>query len=670
MCGIAGIIRGDGGPVEPEILRRMADVLHHRGPDDAGIFLNRGAGLAHRRLSIIDLVTGKQPLSNEDETLWITFNGEIYNHLELRADLIRQGHRYRTQSDTETIVHAYEEHGADCLALFRGMFAFAIWDTRSATLFLARDRFGIKPLYYTIAGSRFLFASEIKALLTVPGVAKKLNERQVPEFLAQKFIASDETLFAGIRKLMPGHCLTLSAKDLHHGAEELENAIQIRRYWDLRQESRRDWNPAQDLEEELRAQLQTAVRYRLVSDVPVGLFLSGGIDSTIILSVMSGLMKEPVRTFAVGFEEAESSELPYARIAARAFRSVHSERVVTAQDFFRALPRLLWHEDEPIAFPSSIPLYFVSQLAQRSVKVVLSGEGSDELFAGYNRYRVTLWNRRLGRVYNAILPEAAASFIRERMEGRTNGATRFLSRTFLARDLHLDSLYFDNFATFSRAEQAKLLSPYGRELLESYPPYRDEWQFLKGCGEDESLLNQLLYLDLKTYLVELLMKQDQMSMAASVESRVPFLDHIWADFVWHLPVRMKVRGTTTKYLLRSAFQSMIPPQIRKRSKRGFPVPLGKWLRRQMYEPLEQLLLSDAFLSRRYFNAEYVRTLLAQHRDGTRDHTDRLWTLMNFELWCRIFLDGDSELIHDSWHDSLGKTNMSLGKITSYETSLA
>ncbi len=652
MCGIAGIIRGDGAPVEPGILRRMADILQHRGPDDAGIFLNRGAGLAHRRLSIIDLVTGKQPLSNEDETLWITFNGEIYNHLELRADLIRQGHRYRTQSDTETIVHAYEEHGANCLSLFRGMFAFALWDTRSATLFLARDRFGIKPLYYTIVGSQFLFASEIKALLAVPGVPKKLNERRIPEFLAQKFIASDETLFAGIHKLMPGHYLKLSAQNVYRGAEELEGAVQIRRYWDLRQESRNDWIPAQDPEEELRSQLQTAVRYRLVSDVPVGLFLSGGIDSTILLSVMSGLMKEPVRTFAVGFEEAESSELPYARIAARAFRSVHSERVVTAQDFFRALPRLLWHEDEPIAYPSSVPLYFVSQLAQRSVKVVLGGEGCDELFAGYNRYRVTLWNRRLGSVYNAILPKIATSFIRERMAHRTTGPGRFLSRTFLARDLHLDSLYFDNFATFSRAEQKRLLSPRGRELLDSYPPYRDDWQFLRDCGEHESLLNQLLYLDLKTYLVELLMKQDQMSMAASVESRVPFLDHVLADFVWRLPARMKLRGTTTKYLLRSAFQSTIPPQIRKRSKRGFPVPLGNWLRRQMYEPLEHLLLRDTFLSRHYFNVDYVRTLLSQHRDGVRDNTDRLWTLMNFELWCRILLDGDSELIHDSWQRHL------------------
>jgi len=656
MCGISGIVNLNGEPVDREALQRMADTICHRGPDDYGFYFGQGIGLAHRRLSIIDLATGGQPLSNEDKTLWIVFNGEIYNHLDLRSKLIERGHRYQTRSDTETIIHAYEEWGEDCLRHFRGMFAFALWDARSATIFLARDRFGVKPLYYVAAGSRFLFASEIKSLLATPWIRAELNQCRVPEFLAQKFISGNETLFLGIRKLLPGHYLKLATKrtgQLH--PRSLDTSMSSRRFWDIRDQGPVQGIGSDCLEGALRSHLETAVRYRLISDVPLGLFLSGGIDSTILLSIMSGLTKEPIQTFAVGFEDAAGiSELPYARIAARAFRAVHHETVITADRFFRALPRLVWHEDEPIAFPSSIPLYFVSELARQSVKVVLSGEGSDELFAGYNRYRVTLWNMYLGRIYRSICPNRLVSALGKaapRLRRGTNKAGRALSRTFLARTLDLDDLYFDNFATFARSEQKEIFTTYGQELLEAFPPYQTCHEVLDRCAQ-HSFLNQLLYLDIETYLVELLMKQDQMSMAASLESRVPFLDHMWAGFVWNLPDRMKIRGTTTKYLLRRAFRSQIPHEILKRTKKGFPVPLGSWLRQYMSEHLQRLLLSNVCISRGLWNVDSLRTLLMTHLSGARDHTDQLWTLLNFELWCRIFLDGDEDVARDTWMENL------------------
>ncbi len=402
MCGIVGIVNLDPREtVDEALLKRMRDVLRHRGPDGEGLWAEGPVGLGHRRLAIIDVAAGQQPLPNEDESCWIVYNGEIYNHAALRPGLEARGHRYRTRSDTETIVHLYEEEQERCVERLRGMFAFALWDRARKRLLLARDRLGIKPLYYAVTQRELLFASEIKAILAAESIRPRLNETILPEFLATRFVAGEETFFQGVRKLLPGTTLTWSASE----------GVRTRRYWRLAVEEDDSEAGLQARAGELRARLEAAVQSHLMSDVPLGLFLSGGLDSSGLAALMAPMVKAPIRTFAVGFAEREANELGYARLAARAVGAEHREVVVSPGEFFQAVPRLIWHEDEPIAFHSSVPLYFVSRLAHEHVKVVLTGEGADELFLGYNRYRVTAWNDRLGAMYGAVVPPA----IRQRL---------------------------------------------------------------------------------------------------------------------------------------------------------------------------------------------------------------------------------------------------------------
>ena len=396
MCGIVGIVRFNGDVVDEARLKRMRDVLRHRGPDGEGLWIEGPVGLGHRRLAIVDVAGGHQPLANEDESVWIVYNGEIYNHAALRPGLEARGHRYRTRSDTETILHLYEEEGERCVERLQGMFSFAVWDRARRRILLARDRLGIKPLYYACTEEELLFASEIKALLAA-GIRPALNEAVLPELLATRFVAGEETLFRGVRKLLPGRTLVWSSRE----------GVRERRYWHL--PAATDHGPS-TLEEEaaaVRARLEATVESHLMSDVPLGLFLSGGLDSTGLAALMARRVKEPIRTYAVGFTEREANELSYARLAARSVGARHREVIVSPEEFFNALPRLIWHEDEPIAFPSSVPLYFVSRLAAEHVKVVLTGEGADELFLGYPWYRVTAWNERLGGVYRRFLPQAS-----------------------------------------------------------------------------------------------------------------------------------------------------------------------------------------------------------------------------------------------------------------------
>ena len=624
MCGIAGFVSATPGSGGVATLGRMTDVIRHRGPDDFGFYHDDWAHLGHRRLSIIDVAGGHQPMTNEARTLYITYNGEIFNHAELRPALEQAGHRYATRSDTETIVHAYEQHGADCLAMFRGMFAFAIWDTERRRLFCARDRLGIKPFYYFWNGRLFGFASEIKALLEHSEISAELDEQSLPEVLSFGYMSGDQTLFRGIRKLMPGHHLTLDA-----GAGEPK----VARYWDVPE---RDSAPRLDEREyirETRRRLEETVRMRLMSDVPLGMFLSGGVDSSAIAALIKRSADGPVKTFAVGYREARFSELSYAAEVARVTGTEHHETVVGMDDFFAALPRLIWHEDEPITWPSSVSLYFVSKLAAGQVKVVLTGEGADELFGGYERYRWHLLNERWSR----RVPESL-----RRWMGRGVGASRLLGsslrrklgHTFLTRANSLESMFLENFyCAFTQKARA-------------YENYLGYW----NARPHASLLARMLYADQKTYLVELLMKQDQMSMAASIESRVPFLDHTLVEFSARIPDRLKIRGSTQKYVLKKAVEDLLPREIVYRKKMGFPTPLRQWLLDGRAEPLYAALRSRDGLVAAHLDMAEVEALIERHRSGLEDATDRIWRLLNLQIWGDMFLTGR----RDQWWSGAGR----------------
>lgn len=636
MCGICGIVSARPGYVpDVALVDRMRDLLVHRGPDGAGSHVGPGVGLGHRRLSIVDVSHGGQPMYSDDRRYVIVYNGEVFNHPTLKPLLESQGVRYRTNSDTETVLHLFERHGESAVDHMRGMFAFAVWDTRERRLVLGRDRFGVKPLYYLHQpDGTLIFASEIKSVLEASGRRPSLNRAALPDFLANHAPSGEETLYEGIRRLPAGHTLTWH-----------EGRIRLRQYWDVPYAEPASTPAPGSVEEtrlveEFRARFTEAVRIRLMSDVPLGMFLSGGIDSAAITATMAELVDEPIRTFSVAFAEREANELAYARMVSQRFGTEHREVVVTPQQFFEQLPRLTWHEDEPIAHPSSIALYFVSELASRHVKVVLTGEGSDEMLAGYNRYRVTEYNVRLGRAYGRLVPGVVRSGVAGMVRAFPKASLfrQRAERTFVCRGADLDDLYFDNFAVFGRGALTSLLSTAVRSELAEIDPYA-AYHVALARVSDRPLLAQLLYADAKTYLHELLMKQDQMSMAASIESRVPFLDHPLAEWLSGLPPTMKLRGTTTKWILRQAMQGRLPPEILSRKKMGFPVPIGSWLRGDWRFLLDDVVLGPRTMARGLFDPHAVRQLVAEHLAGV-NHTERLWALLTFETWARVCLDGD------------------------------
>jgi asparagine synthase (glutamine-hydrolysing) len=646
MCGINGIAfsKASGRQTDPALLERMRDVLRHRGPDDKGIFFSGPVGLGHRRLSIVDVSRGHQPMTNEDGSLHITYNGEIYNHADYRESLEARGHVYQTHCDTETILHLYEEHGSTCVDYLRGMFAFAIWDQRKKELFIARDRLGVKPLYYvhTDDGSLY-FGSEIKALLETRAVKPENNYAVLSDYLANHAPSGEETLFRGVKRLLPGHVMTWR-----------DGEVSIRRYWDVDFSKDDDVRDDKSYIDQWSELFRESVRLRLMADVPLGMFLSGGIDSSAIAAVMSGMVSEPIKTFSVAFREREANELEYARLVADAYKTNHHEIVVSPEQFFAALPRLVWHEDEPLAHPSSVALYFVSKLASEHVKVVLTGEGSDELLAGYGRYRRTIWNLAWGRQYHKLTPSIARDTIRKQIERMPPGGRmrQKLMRTFLVLSPELESIYFDNFAVFPTPMQQHLFTRETKDRIRSIDPYVELRRLLERT-KDLSLLDGLLYADIKTYLHELLMKQDQMSMATSVESRVPFLDHKLVEFTAKMPDMMKLRGGTTKYVLRESMKGVLPEKILSRSKMGFPVPIGAWFRGSHAAIVDEYILSDRAMSRGIFDGDFVKQLLKRHQAG-ENHSERLWSLINFEMWQRQFFDGEtaqdvkcqeSELVH-------------------------
>ena len=628
MCGIAGFF----GPEENldsaerrETLKRMCDIIEHRGPDDEGFYTEGGVALGMRRLSIIDLVTGHQPISNEDGSIWIVFNGEIYNFCELRDDLVARGHTFQTQTDTEAIVHLYEEYGEACVERLRGMFGFAIWDRRERKLFLARDRVGKKPLHYSLAGDTLVFGSEIKSLLQHPDVARDVNIEAISDFLSFGYVPDPQTAFRGITKLPPGHTLTFK-----------NGRLSTRCYWDF------DYRQADEAEdgrderyyvERLRELIAESVRLRLVSDVPLGAFLSGGIDSSTVVAMMARQMDRPVKTFSIGFSESSFDELHHARITARHFNTDHHEFVVTP-DVCKIVEEIVWHHDEPFGDVSSIPTYMVSKMAREHVTVILSGDGGDELFAGYERYLID----RDRRVFERI-----PGFIRRNLMLR---ASRALPRAVYGKNflrnvaLEGDARYVDSLSYFDEDAKRELLSAEIRRALggrDSSSGFRQ----LLNVPHSAKHIDRLLYLDSKTYLPgDILTKVDRMSMAHSIEARVPLLDHRLIEFVETIPASMKLRGRMTKHILKQAVRGLVPDQIIDRPKQGFGVPIAKWFNNELRDMLHDTLTDSRTRQRGYFNHQSVEAILDEHVRGRRDNSRHLWGLLTLELWQRTFIDNN------------------------------
>jgi asparagine synthase (glutamine-hydrolysing) len=637
MCGINGIVhtRSSGRRVVRRSLLDMRDVLIHRGPDEAGVHLDDNVGLGHRRLSIIDLASGQQPMYTPDRSRVIIYNGEIYNHQDRRKELIEMGYEFSTNCDTETILHLYQEYGEACVHKLRGMFAFAIWDEQEQKLFIGRDRLGVKPLYYLLdeQGSLY-FASEIKSILRAGSVKPDLNYTALPDHLANHGTSGEETLFRNIKRLPPGHVLVWK-----------NGTVRVEEYWDISFEPKHQGEDAELVSAWLDL-FKRSVEMRLMSDVPLGMFLSGGIDSSAICAVMSQMVDEPIKTFSVGFDESSANEFEYARLVADAYGTDHRETVIKPDDFFEALPRMIWHEDEPLAFPASIPLYFVSKLASKHVKVVLTGEGSDEILAGYGRYRNAIQLIRLGRTYESVAPGFVRSAVKAGVATLPGSLGGKLNRTFLSKNADIQGLFLDSFSVFGSERQRGLLTSRSKAKIGDVNPYAHHGDLLSRM-DAESLLDRLLYVDSKTYLHELLMKQDQMSMAASIESRVPFLDHELVEFTAGLPQRFKLRGSTTKWTLRQAMRGILPGAILERPKMGFPVPIGQWFRGSFRNLIDEFVLSETAMDRGVFEPSFVRALVKQHNLG-ENHDERLWYLLNFEIWNRIFMDGEQpeELLAD------------------------
>jgi asparagine synthase (glutamine-hydrolysing) len=621
MCGIAGVVYWDGRPPDPDVIDAMCSAMSHRGPDDHQTMIGEGVALGARRLSIIDLETGRQPVSNEDGTITVVQNGEIYNYQELRQDLRRQGHRFRTAGDTETIVHLYEDLGPRLVSELRGMFAFALWDARRRQLLIGRDRLGIKPLYYAELDGGFAFASELKSLLQVPGLRRELNWSAVGHLLSFMVTPGSQSILDGVRKLEPAHWSLISSR-----------GHQTQRYWDVTFEPDTRASEA-ELVERLRTTLDDAVDLHLRSDVPVGAFLSGGIDSSAVVATMAERAPGRVKTFSIGFREPRYDELPYARRIAEAFGVEHHE-LVLEPDACGFMEDLVWHLDEPFGDSSAIPTYLVSRLAAEHVKVVLTGDGGDEIFAGYDKYAVERRERRfdllpgpLRRALGAVgdaMPDGA----------RGRGFLRHLALDGPERYLHASTLFADD-------EQRRLLQQEAYGLANRADPRAEALRDLAGGNGD--WLAALQHCDLRGYLpLDILTKVDRMTMAHSLEARPVLLDHRLVEFAATVPAAFRLRGRTRKYLFKQAMRGRVPQAIIDRPKQGFAVPLAHWFRGAWVDMVRELLLSPRGRQRGLFEPAYVEHLLRLHAGG-RNLDLQLWTLVSFEWWCRMFLDGTPEV---------------------------
>ncbi|HEX8173724.1 MAG TPA: asparagine synthase (glutamine-hydrolyzing) [Pyrinomonadaceae bacterium] len=637
MCGIAGFVERQKeaapglAPMRAEVLDRMCRRISHRGPDDQGVMVREGAALGMRRLSIIDLAGGHQPISGCDPAVSVVFNGEIYNYRELQRELEAKGHRFHTHSDTESIVHLYEEHGARCVERLRGMFAFAVWDERRRELFIARDRAGKKPLYYTLTSSGTLvFGSELKSLLEHREVERELDVEALDAYLTFGYVPDPLSIFRSVRKLPPGHHLTYK-----------DGQVRIEQYWDFPFEHESEPRSEADYLEELGALLDESVRLRLVADVPLGAFLSGGVDSSAVVGLMSRHTAQPVKTFSIGFHEDSYSELKYARIAAKHFGTDHHEFIVTP-DICNIVDELAWHFDEPFADSSAIPTYMVSKLAREHVKVVLSGDGGDELFAGYTRYGIDRQRSRFAHLPGSL----RRGVMRPLSRSLPHGAW---GRNFLY-NVALDPIdrYIDSVSVFSELNKPSLYTEDFRRQLQGRESAVARYRKLAASVGTGEPLDRMLYLDSKTYLPgDILTKVDRMSMAVSLEARVPLLDHHLIEAVARMPASMKMRGLETKHIFKQAVRGLVPSEILDRPKQGFGVPIQEWINDQLRDRIRETLREQRTRERGLVDERYVRLLLEEHERKRRDHSAQLWSLFMLEQWQRIFMDNAARSSHDT-----------------------
>ena len=655
MCGIAGgSWTGQGEPLDESTLRRMTDALIHRGPDDFGNFFSSndgqlagGAALGFRRLSIIDLSGGHQPMSNEDGSVWIAFNGEVYNYRELKPKLERMGHQFRTASDTECIVHAYEQWGRDCVTHLRGMFAFAIWDDRRRTLFLARDRMGQKPLVYRLALNRLCFASELKALLQIPGMPREIEPHALADFVTLQYVPHPRTMLRGYSKLPPGHWAEFQAAT---------GDLIVQRYWeapyrrpvsdgsmhsanDSFDQNGMDRSDSTDWKSQLRKTLSEAVQIRMRCDVPFGAFLSGGIDSTIITGLMQQQSERPVQTFSIGFSEKQFDERSYAREAAAKLGTDHHEFVVDPSAV-EMLPKLVWHYDEPFADSSAIPTMYLSQLTRQHVTVALTGDGGDELFAGYDRYLAVDLASKIDRLPK-LVRAAMTSSVWQKLPASVQQKSRIrqVKRFLAALGQSPQRRYANWVSIFDDARRTGLFSQDFRQTLNGYDPASFLMQAYDRCAERD-IVQRTTCVDLETYLpCDILTKVDIASMAFSLECRSPFMDHHVVELAAKVPRELKLQGRRGKRILIEAFADLLPASIQTRRKMGFGVPLDHWFRNSLRSLIADTLLDRRCLDRGYFDPMAIRRLVDEHTSSQWDHSARLWLLLMFELWQQRFVDG-------------------------------
>ena len=629
MCGICGKLEFDRNQsVSAALIRAMLDTIRHRGPDDQGVYVAQQVGLGHARLSIIDLSSGHQPLSNEDGRVWIVFNGEIYNFHELRAFLLAKGHVFKTKSDTEVIVHLYEELGTACIEKLRGMFAFALWDQNTKQLLIARDRVGIKPLYYSVSNNAIVFASEIKALLADPAITRNLAPEIIDRFLTFLYVPGEETLLRDICKLAPGHYLLVK-----------DGKVAVRQYWDLGFRKPSEQLSIEEAENELSNLLAEAVELHMIADVPVGVLLSGGVDSTAVLSCAAERTDKEISSFTVGFSEAGvADERPYARLAAETYGSRHHEMTITATDFVDFLPKYVWHMEEPVCEPPAVALYYVSKLASKHVKVLLSGEGGDEAFAGYDNYRSITWLERLKNVWPAA--NGAASWGLSQLNSWVHSVR--MAKYAPLVNATFPNYYYSRTSTPYRYSGNGIGELYSADFMRSIDrEYTIEpIRRLFSKVENQSVLDQMLYIDSKTWLPDdLLVKADKMTMANSLELRVPLLDHRLLEFAASLPPEFKLKGFALKYIWKKALSKRVPESILKRKKAGFPVPYESWLRNNYKDQIRAILTDQKTMERGYFRKAAIEKFISANSDFGR-YSKEIFSLVALELWHRMFLEGE------------------------------
>lgn len=622
MCGISGFSWEDR-----ELIKKMVVLLSHRGPDQKGVYTDRYVSLGHDRLSIIDLSEkGRQPMGNENKSIWVVFNGEIYNFASLRQELEKKGHRFNSHTDTEVIVHAYEEYGEKCVSFFDGMFAFAVWDSNKKLFFLARDRAGVKPLYYSLKDNRLIFASELKAILLHEGISRELNRQSLYKYLTFRYVPGKETIFSDIQKLQPGHSLTYK---LQPGS----NSVSISKYWEL--EIKPEKNSASSYAKELNSTLKDSIKDMLISDVPLGAFLSGGLDSTYVVGLMKELCDKPVKTFSIGFEQGQGyDESSFSRLAAETYGTDHHE-IFVKENSFELLPKILWHMDEPVADFASIPTYILSEFAKKKVSVVLTGEGADEILGGYRKYKYM-------KAYN-LYHKAMPLFLRQSI---SNTAGAFNKSLFFERmgkfhsSASMPEAYLELISFFTKTEKEKLCADSflngvnGRPDLETVEPF-----FNKG-----QLIDSLMALDFNTWLPEdILTKVDKTTMAHALESRVPFLSNNMLNLTSKIPNELKLKFNKEKFILRQAMKGKVPDAIYRRKKHGFNVPVHEWLEDGLKSISRELLSKESINKRKLFNYNYVEKLFDNYKKSRIYYSRQIWTLLNFEIWARIYLDRDNFL---------------------------